>query len=479
MGCFRAPVRATLVGALGVLAAGCADPAMANRPDAGSTAPLVAREAGRRSPDAGASARGFLSGTEDATSGDEPPRRGAPADSGGTDANPPRSVPDVTRPPKDARDSPGTDGGRDSGARDEAGTAPAECLPLGLELVTNDLKNPVYATAPPGDDRIFVLERVTGRIVIVAGTAVSAVPFLDVSGEMSPEGFESGLLGLAFAPDFATTGTFFVSYTTLKALRVARFQVRTGTPERADPASEAVVIEIPQVSHHNTSGMLLFGPDGYLYVATGDDDYEGVGQDLGSLKSKILRLDVAKDGPGYAVPATNPFIGVGNALPEIWAYGLREPYRFWLDPPGGDLYVSDVGENQREEVDVVLKAGGGRNFGWPILEGSLCHTPPSGCDRSGLTMPIEDYSHSVGSAIIGGSVYRGVKLSSCYRGRYFFGMYPEGAVRTLQWQGGVADVRTEPGIASPNFVSFGQDGHGEILVLGYDRSLHRLISRRE
>lgn len=471
-------MRTLLVGVLGVLVAGCSDTSATDRKGAAAAIPGQT-DAARGPTGGGQVGRDAQSKPRDAGNIRDS-SRGARADSGSTDAHLPREGSRGSHSPEDARDLTTTDARRDSSVHEEeAGHVPSSCLPVGLELVTSDLKNPVYATAPPGDDRIFVLERVSGTIVTVLGGAVRTLPFLDLSSRMSTTGFEAGLLGLAFPADFATTHTFFVSYTTPRALRVSRFQVPAGTPDAADLASESVVIEIPEVTGHNTSGMLLFGPDGNLFVATGDDDYEGNGQDLGTLKSKILRLDVSQDGKGYVVPATNPFVGSGNALPEIWAYGLREPYRFWFDQTAGDLYIADVGDSQQEEIDIAPAGVGGQNFGWPILEGSLCHTPSFDCDRTGLTLPAHEYPHAGPSAIIGGVLYRGTKLSACHRGRYFFGSYPDGTVTSLRWEGRATDVRVEPGAVDPHLVSFGQDGHGEILLLGYDRTLHRLVSRSE
>jgi glucose/arabinose dehydrogenase len=344
-----------------------------------------------------------------------------------------------------------------------------------LSLLASDLQSPVYATAPAGDARIFVLERLTGRIVIVDGAGTRATAFLDVSSKMSKEGYEVGLLSLVFDPDFPKNRTFYVSYTTLAStLRVSRFTVPAATPNVADPASESIVIEVPKVSHHNTGGMLLFGPDDFLYVAMGDDDAEANGQNLGVLNGKILRIAVDPATNGYAVPPTNPFVGVAGVKPEIWAFGLREPYRFWFD--ASEIYVADVGDNRSEEVDVVAAARGGVNYGWPIMEGSLCHTPATGCNKAGLQLPAYEYPHDGGTAVIGASVYRGAALSACHRGRYFFGSYSAGWVRSFVWNGGALDVRDEPGAMNPGFVSFGRDGQGEILLLGYDRTLHRLVS---
>jgi glucose/arabinose dehydrogenase len=160
------------------------------------------------------------------------------------------------------------------------------------------------------------------------------------------------------------------------------------------------VIEIQKASHHNTGGMLLFGPDGLLHIGVGDDDSEALGQDLSVLNGKLLRIFVDPSAGGYAVPLNNPFGDVVGVRPEIWAYGLREPYRFWFDE--SDLYIADVGDNQREEIDVI-PAGtrGGQNFGWPIMEGSICHTPASGCDKTGLVLPAYEYPHDGGTAVTG------------------------------------------------------------------------------
>lgn len=365
----------------------------------------------------------------------------------------------------------GSGGGPASGGTDAGGS----CEPLGLSLITDALQTPGYATAPPGDARIFVLERLAGHVVIVDAAGIRATPFLDVSSKMNTQGYEVGLLSLVFDPDFAKNHTFYVSYTTpASTLRVSRFKVPPTTPDVADPASESVIVEIPKNSHHNTSGMLLFGPDDDLYIAMGDDDSEANGQDLGVLNGKILRIQVDPSAGGYAIPPTNPFVGVAGAKPEIWQYGLREPYRFWFD--SGLLYIADVGDNRSEEVDVVSATRAGVDFGWPVMEGSACHTPATGCDKSGLQLPAYEFPHDGATAVMGGSVYRGAALSDCYRGRYFFGSYSAGWVRSFAWSNAAVDVKDEPGAIDPGFVSFGQDGQGEILILGYDKTLQRIVT---
>jgi glucose/arabinose dehydrogenase len=233
------------------------------------------------------------------------------------------------------------------------------------------------------------------------------------------------------------------------------------------------MIEIPRASNHNTAGMLHFGPDGYLYIGVGDDDSEAKGQDLTLLNGKLLRIAVDLTASGHTIPPTNPFVGVAGVKPEIWAYGLREPFRFWFD--AGELYIADVGDNRSEEIDVVPAAGpGGKNFGWPIMEGSFCHTPATQCNQSGLELPAYEFPHAGATAVIGASVYHGTALSECYRGRYFFGSYSAGWVRSFLWDRGPTDLKDAAAV-DPGFVSFGQDGQGEILLLGYDQTLHRLV----
>ncbi len=387
--------------------------------------------------------------------------------------------------PTDAGTDAGIDAGTDAGI--DAGTdAGPTCETLELQRVTSDLSFPIFATAPAGDDRIFVVEHLDGLIVLVDDAGLRETPFLDLLDRIDTSGYEAGLLGLVFHPDYADNGRFYVSYTTPTAtLRISRFQVGAGTPDVADPDSESIVIEIPQLTHHNTGGMMLFGPDGYLYIVTGDDDDDpddglNPGQDLSSLNSRMLRIDVDGAEP-YEVPPDNPFVGDVGVPPEVWLWGLREPYRFWFDTTG-DLYIADVGQVLREEIDVIPAGeGAGWNFGWPTMEGTRCHTPPEGCDTTDLVVPVFEYDHGDGSAIIGGSVYRGAALSQCWQGRYFFGDYPSGWVKSLQWDGadGATDVREKTDVVVGSLVSFGVDGDGEILILGLDETLDRIVARPE
>ncbi|HEX3596998.1 MAG TPA: PQQ-dependent sugar dehydrogenase [Polyangiaceae bacterium] len=390
-------------------------------------------------------------------------------------------------PPRDGGAAPGsTDAGKggagsgekDSGVPAEGGDA-GPCGPLALKLLNGaDLGAPVYATAPRGDSRIFVLEREAGRITVLDAAGKKLSTYLDISKESNSTGFEAGLLALEFHPNFATNGAFYVTYTTANVLRVSRFKAATAAAPSVDAATESVVLETPQDAHHNTGGALHFGPDGMLYVAIGDGDASAAGQDLTVLGAKMLRVAVDPAATGYTIPADNPFVSKPSARHEIWALGLREPYRFWFDPESKDLYIADVGDSAREEIDVVPAAtSGGTNFGWPTMEGTYCHTPATNCERSGLALPVYDYPHTGGeSAIIGASVYRGTALPACYRAAYVFGDYPSGRIDALRFHGTSPEVTPIPGLADPNLVSFGVDGNGELLVIDYDQSLYRVVS---
>lgn len=362
------------------------------------------------------------------------------------------------------------DGGDDGGDPD----AGPICGRLARRRIASELRWPVLATAPPGDDRIFYVERLDGRVIVLdENDQPLAEPFLSVSDETDLEGFEAGLLSLAFHPQYADNGLVYASFTTQKdTLRVVRFTVPADTPDVADPASETTVIDIPTPTHHNVGGVLEFGPDGMLYIGVGDNLTEGNAQDLQSLSGKILRIDVDAAKAPYAIPPDNPFVDAVNVLPEIWAYGLREPYRIDFDPETDDLYISDVGEDLWEEL-MVVPAGspGGDDFGWATTEGVDCHTPRENCNTAGIVFPTYSYSHFDGTAIIGASVYRGAALPACWQGRYFFGDYPTGWIHTLRWDagGGAQEVEDHGELVSDTpFVSFGLDGHGEILVVGED-----------
>ena len=340
--------------------------------------------------------------------------------------------------------------GCDAGCQLESGgdvCAGVPALPgatAGTELVTDGLALPIFVTAPPLDPRrLFVVEQ-AGMIRLIKDGALLDPPFLDIHEQVSCCG-ERGLLSVAFHPDYETNGRFFVNYTNLDGDTViARYRV-SADPDRADDASEQILLTIDQPASNHNGGLVAFAPDGTFFVGMGDgggqDDPNGNGQSDQTLLAKMLRLDVEVETPPYyAVPPDNPRAGEGAPLGLIWAKGLRNPWRFAWDRATGDLYIGDVGQGRREEVD-FLPAGspGGANFGWDIFEGFICHEPVQSCGEQvpPFTPPIYDYPHRDSAcSVTGGYVYRGCTLPDL-RGRYFFSDYCQPFVRSFVLQGGV------------------------------------------
>lgn len=349
-----------------------------------------------------------------------------------------------------------------------------------LQQVAAGLSSPLYLTAPAGDPRLFIVEK-TGRIRIVKDGVLLEAPFLDLSAWVSA-GSEQGLLGLAFDPEYATNGRFVIHYTDLPGNTVlSRFQVSTD-PDVADPVSEQLILGVVQPFFNHNGGQVAFGPDGFLYLGLGDGggggDPLGNGQDLSDLLGSILRIDVRAGDP-YTVPADNPFVGSPVALPEIWSYGLRNPWRFSFDRANGDLYIGDVGEVQREEIDVSTAADGagrGVNYGWNVMEGFQCFQV-SGCDRTGLTLPVLEYSHQEGCSITGGYVYRGSAIPDL-QGHYFYADFCQGWVRSLRYAGGaVTDQASWPTlIPGGPILSFGEDSAGELYILQAGGGVFKIVS---
>jgi glucose/arabinose dehydrogenase len=272
---------------------------------------------------------------------------------------------------------------------------------IDLQPVAVGLANPVAITnAGDGSGRLFITLQ-AGRIVIYDGTRVLPTPFLDITPLVSSGG-ERGLLSVAFHPNYRTNGVFFVDYTNTDGNTViARYSVSQDA-NIADPNSAAILLTITQPFANHNGGQLQFGPDGYLYIGMGDGgsggDPSNNAQNLGTLLGKILRIDVDGASP-YAIPADNPFVGVPSTLPEIWAYGLRNPWRFSFDRLTGDLFIADVGQDSWEEVDFQPAGSqGGENYGWRLMEGNHCYNPPTNCDPGGLTPPILEYEHGTNDA---------------------------------------------------------------------------------
>ena len=308
-----------------------------------------------------------------------------------------------------------------------AGLAPpgVDAAAVRLGPVASGFERPLYVTgAGDGSGRLFVVEQ-PGRIRVVKERRVLPTPFLDITRVVNDGANERGLLGLAFHPDYERNGFFYVHYTDARGdVVVARYTV-SGDPDRAKSASARTILKIPhrQATNHN-GGMLAFGPrDGYLYVSVGDGGggQSANGQDTDTLLGKILRIDVDRTSGNrnYAIPADNPFADGRRGRPEIWAYGLRNPFRFSFDRETGGLYIGDVGEQDWEEIDYGAPRRGGLNYGWDITEGRHCFNPPEDCDRAGITFPIHEYPHEVGNVVTGGYVYRGRAMAGLV-GTYVF-----------------------------------------------------------
>jgi cysteine-rich repeat protein len=333
---------------------------------------------------------------------------------------------------------------------------------------------PLYLTAPPGDTaRVFVVEK-TGRVKIVKNGQVLATPFLDLSGAIATNS-ERGLLSIAFHPGFAQNGKFYADFVATGGdIHIAEFVV-SANPDVADRASERtlLVIEHSQFGNHN-GGLVKFGPDGFLYISVGDggaaDDPFLSGQDLQEHLGKILRIDVNAGNP-FAIPADNPFANDPNARPEIWAFGVRNPWRFSFDRQTGDFYLGDVGQDQFEEIDFEpAGAPRGQNYGWSAMEG-LGHCFNVGnCGQLGITLPVLEYDHGEGCSIAGGYVYRGCALPDL-AGTYFYSDFCTGFIRTLEISGGAAtnqrDITAQTG-SFPQLSSFGEDARGELYLMRID-----------
>ncbi len=358
---------------------------------------------------------------------------------------------------------------------------PAGTVPVALQEVASGLAFPVYLTAPPGDPRLFVLEK-GGAIRVIKDGTLLPLPFLDLTGKVST-GSEQGLLGLAFEPAYATTGRFVVHYTDLAGdTRVSSFHV-SADPDRADPTTEAVLLTADQPFANHNGGQIAFGPDGLFYLGLGDGGSEGdptgTGQGLSDLLGSILRISLTGAG-GYTIPPDNPFAGVSGARGEVWSYGLRNPWRFSFDRLTGDLYIGDVGQSRLEEIDVAKAAdGGGRgiNFGWNLMEGTSCYVAAS-CDTTGLALPMVEYDHGQGCSVTGGYVYRGSAIPAL-QGQYFYADYCSGFVRSVRVTGGAATDQADwptlrPGGAVP---SFGEDAAGELYVLSADGRVLKIVPR--
>ncbi len=351
---------------------------------------------------------------------------------------------------------------------------------ISTQFVVGGFSSPVLVThAGDGSGRIFIVEQ-PGVIQIYDGVSVNGTPFLDITGRVDFNG-ERGLLSMAFPPNYSTSGHFYVFYTDNGGdLILSRFGL-TGNPDVADDTSEQIVLTIEHSANTNhNGGHLAFGPDGFLYFSSGDGggsgDPAGNGQNLNTRLGKILRLDVNTNiSPYYLVPPSNPFVGIsGDDL--IWAYGLRNPWRFSFDRLTGDLFIGDVGQSAWEEVD-FQPAGfvGGANYGWRILEGKHCYSPSSGCVApAGYVAPVAEYSHSLGCSITGGYVYRGSTYASM-QGYYFYSDYCTGRIWGLQRVGGTW-FTTQLMDTAFNVSSFGEDEAGNLYLVNLGGSIYEVVA---
>ncbi|MGQ0712142.1 MAG: PQQ-dependent sugar dehydrogenase [Gemmatimonadaceae bacterium] len=338
-------------------------------------------------------------------------------------------------------------------------------LDLGLQPIVEGIENPVYLAAPVGDARLFIVEQ-RGRIRIFKNGALLPTPFLDITSIVRVGG-EEGLLSVAFDPAYATNGRFYVYYTNTSGnISVARYTAPpAGDVADANSRSEVITIPHPTYANHN-GGLAMFGPDGMLYLGTGDGgsggDPDNNGQNINSLLGKLLRLDVTS--LPYTNPPDNPFAGATPGRDEIWAYGLRNPWRYAFDPPSEMLYIADVGQESWEEVNAVADADGGVNYGWRIMEGTHCYNAAS-CNGAGLTVPVYEYSHASGCSITGGFVYRGAAIPEL-AGHYLFSDFCSGFLRSFRLSANTATEHRDWGIGFiGNTMSFGLDGAGELYML--------------
>ena len=365
-----------------------------------------------------------------------------------------------------------------------AGQDASQPLDFGLEPVVSGVDRPVYLAEPDdGTGRLFVVEQ-PGRIGIVEDGALAPEPFLDITDRVESGGSEQGLLSVAFHPDFAENGEFFVGYTARSDEgagdnTVSRFRVSAADPDRADAASEEVLLAIEDPYPNHNGGLVAFGPDGYLYAGLGDGgaggDPEGNAQNPETLLGNILRIDVNDADPGlpYAIPDDNPYADGAGGRPEIWASGLRNPWRFSFDRETGDLWIADVGQNWIEEVDFqAADDPGGANYGWNVLEGTSCYADDE-CNPEPFVAPVAEYTHDFGCSVTGGYVYRGGEIEAL-DGVYLYGDYCSGLVWGLEPDEAGGWRTLGPMETELNISSFAEDLSGNVYLLALDGTVFRL-----
>jgi glucose/arabinose dehydrogenase len=356
----------------------------------------------------------------------------------------------------------------------EPGPLPTD-FKLALQEIASGLSSPVYVAAPSSDARLFVVEQ-PGRIRLIENGQLLATPFLDISSRVSTGG-ERGMFSVAFHPQYRTNGFFYVYFTGPSGeLRIERFTVSSNA-NQANPSSAKVILTVVHPRQNYNGGLALFGPDGMLYLGLGDGggggDPDLNGQNQTTLPGKILRIDVSTGDP-YSIPSGNPFAGRTDASQEIWAMGLRNPWRFAFDQSAGTLYVADVGQGAREEVNVVTATRAAVNYGWNVLEGSQCFVSP-GCSVKGFELPILEYGHENGQcSITGGFVYRGAAIPEL-AGTYFYADYCAGWVKSFRYNGSASDKR-DWSLGSIGFItSFGEDSNRELYLTSSNGRVFKFV----
>lgn len=423
---------------------------------------------------------------DDGDSAGAPATTVAPEDTSSTEA-PDTEAADTTAEPGDTAAPEDTQPGQttaDTAAPAATGTAPSGPLQgLGLEILVTEAGSLTNVTAPTGDDRIFFTTR-AGKVVLIVDDAYVDRPFLDITDRVLAGGIEQGLLGLAFHPDYANNGRFFVYYTDKDGNRqLSEFSVGGGTPNRADPDSEKVIFELPQPENatdiRHYAGGVEFGPDGYLWVSLGDGaDSRAQGQDPNTMYGSIVRIDIDGGDP-YAIPPDNPFVSGGGA-PEVWAYGMRNPWRISLDPVDRLLMVADVGHDQWEEVNVLeIDQHAGANLGWSNVEGNRCFHE-SDCNPEDYHVPVVTYNHDEGCSVTGGHIYRGNAIPEL-NGHYIYTDWCTGFVKTFEYRNGrAAGVQdwSEDFSEVSSINAFGFDGFGEMYLATHTGTVARIVPVR-
>lgn len=354
-----------------------------------------------------------------------------------------------------------------------------EGFDVGLETTAEGFEQPVFVTNA-GDERLFVVER-PGRIRVIDDKGVIEEPFLDLTDRVGSSSSEQGLLGLAFAPDFAESGLFYVDYTDLDGNTVVSRFKASDDRTSADAGSEEIVLTQEQPAPNHNGGMLAFGPDNYLYIGFGDGgnqgDPDGNAQNLESWLGKVLRIEVdpaQTNGEPYTVPEDNPFVDDPAAKPEIWAYGLRNPWRFSFDPDTGDLWIGDVGQGEYEEIDIVAVDGGGANLGWDLMEGPECYDAPD-CEAEGLVDPVAFYTHEEGGcSVTGGYVSRSEEFAAI-AGLYIFADFCSGLIWALAPDGDGGWTMSEPVESDLSISSFGEGADGRLYLTDLDGGVYELV----